>query len=167
MKQKSRPFPGGSEDGGLTREFCSSARRQAFLLDSTLKPIFFVMVPLMKPRTLCASQSVAAMISLSVAPSLRRSRSRMMAFLLPSRAVGAAVSAVASLLGGAASGATLAACGAAVAVAFCFSAAVSLASVCRNPARRCSLSAASASFWMAVQIRLVAVFRIRELLNRL
>ena len=51
----------------------------------------------MKPRMLGACQSVAATISLRLAPSARRTSSRTMAFLLPSRAVGGASFAVAPL----------------------------------------------------------------------
>src|SRR5664279_6409565 len=40
----------------------------------------------MKPRTLWACQEVASMISARVAPLARRSRSRMVAVLLPTRA---------------------------------------------------------------------------------
>ncbi len=70
----------------------------------------------MKPRTLWACQSVADMMSASVAPSGRFSMSRTMAFLLPSRAVGAASLAVAALVAFAFFGATGAACGAGVGV---------------------------------------------------
>jgi hypothetical protein len=54
--------------------------------DLTLNPSFFASVPLMNPRTLCACQPVAFMISLRVAPSGRFSMSRTFALLLPSRA---------------------------------------------------------------------------------
>src|ERR1700694_3451894 len=52
----------------------------------TVRPIFFPSVPLMNPRTLGACQSVAFMISATVAPSLRFSSSRILSVLLPSRA---------------------------------------------------------------------------------
>lgn len=51
------------------------------------KASFFRMVPDRKPRTECACQSVAFMIAASVAPSGRFSRSRILAALLPSRAI--------------------------------------------------------------------------------
>ena len=85
----------------------------------------------MKPRTLWACQSVAAMMSSSVAPSGRLSMSRTMAFLLPSRAVGVASLAVARLVALAFFGATGAASGA----------------------------GAGVSAWMAFQIRVTAVLR--------
>ena len=88
-------------------------------------------LPEMKPRTLCACQSVAAMMSASVAPSGRLSMSRTMAFLLPSRVVGVASLAVAPLAALAFFGATGAAWGA----------------------------GAGVSAWMAFQIRETAVLR--------
>src|SRR5437899_4975936 len=53
---------------------------------NTVSPIFLASAPLMNPRTLCACQPVAFMIWASVAPPLRWSRPRTVAFLLPSRA---------------------------------------------------------------------------------
>src|SRR6476620_3424149 len=55
--------------------------------DSTVRPIFLPRAPLMNPRTECACQPVAFMISASVAPFLRWSRASTVAFLLPSRAL--------------------------------------------------------------------------------
>src|SRR2546422_11222792 len=49
----------------------------------------------MNPRTLCACQPVAFMIWASVAPPLRWSRPRTVAFLLPSRATAGLVPALA------------------------------------------------------------------------
>src|ERR1039458_8940562 len=55
------------------------------LVELTVSPIFLPRVPLMKPRTLCACQDVASIISASVAPLARCSRSRIVAVLLPWR----------------------------------------------------------------------------------
>src|ERR1039458_592869 len=85
----------------------------------------------MKPRTLGACQSVADMMSASVAPSGRFSMSRTMAFLLPSRAAGAGSLLLVSLVALAFFGATGAAWGAGV----------------------------GARGWMAFQIRATAVLR--------
>src|ERR1035437_2881814 len=85
----------------------------------------------MKPRTLWACHAVADMMSESVAPSGRFSMSRTIAFLLPSRAVGAASLVVAALDALAFFGATGAACGA----------------------------GAGVRAWMAFQIRETAVLR--------
>src|ERR1019366_453925 len=56
------------------------------LVELTVSPIFLPRVPLMKPRTLCACQDVASMISASVAPLARWIKARTVAVLLPSRA---------------------------------------------------------------------------------
>ena len=81
LKQKSRPASGGGSGAGVpyfaiwyTRSPCS------FLMDSTASPIFLVRLPEMKPRMLWFCQSVALAISAIVAPSLRRRRSRTIAF---------------------------------------------------------------------------------------
>ena len=58
-------------------------------VDSTEIPIFLPTVPLMKPRTLCACQSVPFINSFNVTPPGRFSRSRILAVLLPWRAVAA------------------------------------------------------------------------------
>jgi hypothetical protein len=54
---------------------------------STFKPSFLISVPLTKPRTVWACQPVSSMISVRVAPWVRRIRSITSAFLLPSRAI--------------------------------------------------------------------------------
>src|SRR6185369_12098092 len=56
------------------------------LAELTASPMFLPSAPLMKPRTECACHSVAFIISASVAPFLRWSRARTVAFLQPSRA---------------------------------------------------------------------------------
>ena len=50
-------------------------------------PIFFPSMPLKKPRTECACQPVAFMSSFNVTPPGRFSRSRILAVLLPGRAI--------------------------------------------------------------------------------
>src|SRR5579862_3668940 len=57
------------------------------LVDTTARFIFLPTVPEMKPRTECACQAVAFMISARVAPPGRCSRSRILPVLLPARAV--------------------------------------------------------------------------------
>src|SRR3954447_11709524 len=68
----------------------------SFLVLSTVRPIFLVKLPEMKPRMLWFCQSVALAISAIVAPSLRRRRSRTMAFLLNSRGTAASLMGLAS-----------------------------------------------------------------------
>src|SRR5262249_38324285 len=70
------------------------------LVDSTVMPIFLPNAPLIKPRTLWACQPVAFMISASVAPLLRLSSPRTVAFLLPSRAPVVFVAALRPVLAG-------------------------------------------------------------------
>ena len=53
--------------------------------DSTLRPNFFVTVPLMNPRSECGCQLVAFSRSLAVAPPGRFSSSRIISALLPAR----------------------------------------------------------------------------------
>src|SRR5579862_6687310 len=55
------------------------------LVDTTARFIFLPTVPEMKPRTECACQAVAFMISFKVAPPGRCSRSRILPVLLPGR----------------------------------------------------------------------------------
>lgn len=55
-----------------------------------MSPIFLPMPPEMKPRMLWACHWVESAISWRLAPSARRISSSTMAFLLPSRVVGAA-----------------------------------------------------------------------------
>src|SRR5579871_6639580 len=89
------------------------------LVDVTVSPIFFRMVPDRKPRTECACQALAVISSPDVAPAGLRSSSRMMVVLLPSRelmafgaGLGDFLARVAFLGDGVASCATWAACGA-------------------------------------------------------
>jgi hypothetical protein len=101
--------------------------------------------PERKPLIEWFCQSVALAISPKVAPSLRRSNSITIAFLLPSRAPGAPSAVLAALVALAFFGAFLAARGTAVAVSVAVAAD--------------SGAAGASSFWMAVQMRLIAVLR--------
>src|SRR5882724_254525 len=76
------------------------------LKDSNGMPIFFRSVPLRKPRTECGCQPVAFMSSFSKAPLGRFSRPRILAVLLPRRAVAAFLARVAFRAGLAFGGAT-------------------------------------------------------------
>src|ERR1035438_9972101 len=67
----------------------------------TVSPIFFPRVPLMNPLQLWVCHDVAAMISASVAPFARRSKSRMVAVLLPARAPSGCAFAAFGVLGAA------------------------------------------------------------------
>src|SRR5437899_12210476 len=118
---------------------------------NTVSPIFLASAPLMNPRTLWACQPVAFMIWASVAPPLRWSRPRTVAFLLPSRAAAGLLPALARF-------ALAALAGLALAFLPFFAAALALLS------RFGAVGAASAmvppsKLWIAFQIRLTADFR--------
>src|ERR1039457_5327647 len=126
-----------------------------------LAPVFLVSVE-MNPRTVCFCQPVFSMISCSVAPPARTSRSRTIAFLLNSRgtrgvlAPGAGVGASAPALPALLPFAFRAGLGAAWgAGAGAVRAAFSLASASRMLVR----STSSPQIWMAAQIRVVAALR--------
>src|SRR5580700_4862284 len=80
----------------------------ALLKESTGIPIFFPTAPLRKPRTEWGCHPVAFMRSFKVAPSGRRSRARILAVLLPLRAVVGFLARVALRAGLALDGATCA-----------------------------------------------------------
>src|SRR3989441_7402677 len=112
----------------------------------------------MNPRTEWACQPVAFMIWASVAPPLRWSRPRTVAFLLPSRAAAGLLPALARFPLAALAGLALAAFFAFFAFLPCFAAALALL------ARFGAVVAASAGLppsrlWIAFQIRLTADFR--------
>src|SRR5205823_2201889 len=100
----------------------------------------------MNPRTLCACQSVAFIISASVAPFLRRSKPRTAAFLLPSRAAAGLPAALARFPFAALVGSAF---GFAADFAFLGLGAVLAASAGLSPFR----------LWIAFQIRASADFR--------
>src|SRR2546422_8575150 len=123
--------------------------------ESTVSPIFLPSAPLMNPRTLWACQPVAFIIWVRVAPPLRWSRPRTVAFLLPSRAAAGLVPPLAGFPLAALAGLALAAV---LAFLPCFAAALALL------ARFGAVVAASAGLppsrlWIAFQIRLTADFR--------
>src|SRR5262245_42049772 len=113
----------------------------------------------MNPRTLWARQPVAVIISARVAPFLRRSRARTVAFLLPSRAVAAFAAALRAVLAGLAL-AALAAFVLAAPFAFLpvFGATLAAVFVCTG---------ASAALWISFSITFViALFLGRRLRSR-
>src|ERR1039457_328915 len=86
MKNAASAEAGGVEGAGRAYLAILYVRSPAsFLVDSTVRPIFLVRFPLMKPRMLWFCQSVALAISAMVAPLGRRRRSRTMAFFENSR----------------------------------------------------------------------------------
>src|ERR1039457_2161794 len=86
MKNAASAEAGGVEGGKRAYLATRYVRSPAsFLVDSTVRPIFLVRFPLMKPRIEWFCQSVALAISAIVAPLGRRRRSRMMFFFENSR----------------------------------------------------------------------------------
>ncbi len=81
--------PGGAREAGVGVDLRGDAVGPILILGAEgldLQPELLGERALTNPRTVWACQPVAFMISASVAPCLRRSRSRTSAFLLPSRA---------------------------------------------------------------------------------
>src|ERR1017187_5757009 len=99
MKKDASAEAGGVEGAGRAYLAILYVRSPAsFLVDSTVRPIFLVRFPLMKPRMLWFCQSVALAISASVAPLGRRRRSRTIAFFENSRGTAASFTLGAFLL---------------------------------------------------------------------